>query len=246
MSLRAPFVDAASSIDPANDAIFTSYYPYGAVIALALDLSLRQQDGAKSLDDVMRLLWRSHGVTEKPFLIDDLRTALAQIGGSGFAGSFFERSIHASELPDFAPLLAQAGLTLRPRRPDKAYLGAAGVEEKNGLLVIAGYPEPGSALYAAGISAGDQLLSAGARKLRTARDWEGVVGGMKPGTPITLTVRSLGQTRTVAVMPAADRAVEVVRDETIGKTPTAAQLAFRRAWLGAEGTMIPSKPVPKS
>ena len=43
MSLRAPFVDAAKAIDQVNPNIFVSYYPYGAVVALALDLQLRQR-----------------------------------------------------------------------------------------------------------------------------------------------------------------------------------------------------------
>src|SRR5690606_6618794 len=55
MSQQAPFVDAAVSIDPQNKAnTFLSYYTWGAGVALALDLELRQR--GRTLDDVMREL----------------------------------------------------------------------------------------------------------------------------------------------------------------------------------------------
>ena len=52
MSQQAPFVDAAVSVDPTNRSItFASYYPYGAVVALGLDLTLRSRFAGKTLDD---------------------------------------------------------------------------------------------------------------------------------------------------------------------------------------------------
>ena len=63
MSQLAPFTDAATAIDRTNLAnTFISYYTYGAAIALALDLSLREQSNGKvSLDDYMRAMWQAHG-----------------------------------------------------------------------------------------------------------------------------------------------------------------------------------------
>jgi hypothetical protein len=44
MSMQAPFVDAAQSIDPQNrQNTFISYYTWGAAIGLGLDLTLRQR-----------------------------------------------------------------------------------------------------------------------------------------------------------------------------------------------------------
>jgi hypothetical protein len=54
-------------------------------------------------------------------------------------------------------------------------------------------------------------------------------------------VKSLGETKTAKVTPVADPSIEIVRDETIGKKPSEAQLAFRNAWLGADGSMLPPK-----
>ena len=63
MSRMAPFVDAASWIDRTNwPNTFISYYVYGAALGLGLDFSIREKTGnAKSLDDVMRALWKTHG-----------------------------------------------------------------------------------------------------------------------------------------------------------------------------------------
>ena len=60
MRLRAPFVDAASSIDrTAWSNTFISYYTYGAAIAFGLDLEMRaRSNGATTADDFMRALVR--------------------------------------------------------------------------------------------------------------------------------------------------------------------------------------------
>src|SRR3546814_10879386 len=113
------FFDAATAIDPVNGNIFTSYYPYGAIIGLALDLRLRERY-KRSLDDYMRHMWQRNGAAQvdyapaKPYTPEDLQAGLAELTGDpAFAKAFFDASIRGSALPDFAPLLAQAGLVLR-------------------------------------------------------------------------------------------------------------------------------------
>ena len=62
MSQQAPFVDAATAIDPNNRAnTFISYYTYGEALGIALDLTLRGRTPAVTLDDFMREMWRRHG-----------------------------------------------------------------------------------------------------------------------------------------------------------------------------------------
>jgi predicted metalloprotease with PDZ domain len=239
MSLRAPFLDPPLSMDPFNWSIFTTYYSYGQSIALALDLMLRQR-GHATLDDMMRLLWRTHGANEKPYSTSDLRDALAQVSGDPvFADQFFQRSIYGSELPDFAPLLAQAGLTLRQAHPQSAYLGRLTVAEPDGALIVKSDPEPASPLYKAAVGMNDKILAVTGKPIKTSEAWDLALKSMRPGTPVSITVKSLGETRMVDVVPVPDPTLEVVRDETIGKTPTKAQLAFRNAWLGPEGSMLP-------
>ena len=92
MSMQAPFVDAATSIDPHNRAnTFISYYTYGAAIALGLDLRLRTEKGS-SLDEFMRALWARYGRSETPYTLDNWTAVQGAewaglgIGGGGVIG----------------------------------------------------------------------------------------------------------------------------------------------------------------
>jgi predicted metalloprotease with PDZ domain len=232
MSLRAPFVDAAKAIDPVNPNIFVSYYPYGAIIGLALDLELRQRFPGKSLDDYMRLLWRLHGRTEKPYTPADLRSALAMLTGDrGFADGFFARSVDGSGLPDFAPLLAQAGLVLRPGAPGAGWIGRSAVTTDDGVALAAS-PAQGTPLYAAGIDRGDMIVALGGMQIANDAGWNAALAALKPGVAIELRYRQRGVDRTATLTPVADPSLEIVRGETVGRVPSKAQLAFRTAWLG--------------
>jgi len=237
MSLRAPFVDAAKSIDPVNPNIFVSYYPYGAVIALALDLQLRGRYPGKTVDDFMRQMWRVHGVTERPYQPDDARRALAAVtGDEAFATAFFKARVDGSALPDFAPLLGQAGLVVRPARPDRGWLGATQAGSEGGAVTLAEPPVPDSPLYKAGVERGDVLVSLGGAAVADAAGWTAALAALKPGQRVELAIRSRGTEWRVTLVAVADPAFEVVRAETAGQTPTPAQAAFRRAWLGADAT----------
>ena len=63
VSRLAQFVDGAVWTDPTNtDNNYVSYYHWGAVIGLALDLSLRARTDHKvTLDDYMRRMWQEFG-----------------------------------------------------------------------------------------------------------------------------------------------------------------------------------------
>src|SRR3546814_9967143 len=101
MSLRAPFVDAATAIDPVNGNIFTSYYPYGAIIGLALDLRSRERY-KRSFHDYIRPMWQRHRAAQvdyspaKPYTPADLQAGLAQLTGDP---AFAKASFDASDRP---------------------------------------------------------------------------------------------------------------------------------------------------
>ncbi len=78
MSYQAPFVDAATSVDQVNwENTFVSYYSYGNVLGLALDLSLRNLEGNKTLDGFMKLVWQTYGKNEIPYTLKNLENKLA-------------------------------------------------------------------------------------------------------------------------------------------------------------------------
>lgn len=235
MSLRAPFVDAATAIDPVEPNIFVSYYPYGAVIGLSLDLQLRQRFPGKTLDDYMRLLWRTHGATEKPYSPADLRAALTTLtGDKAFADQFFDRTIEGSFLPDFAPLLDQAGLVLRAAQPAKGWIGRINATQEADGVTLTLSPAQNTPLFAAGIDRGDVILALGGQPVADLAAWNAGVAALKPGTPTELRYRQRGIERVATLTPAADPTLEIVRGETVGRAPSPRQRAFRTAWLGAE------------
>jgi predicted metalloprotease with PDZ domain len=243
MSLRAPFIDAAAAIDPTNPNIVTSYYPYGQIVGLALDLELRSRFKDLTLDDYMRRLWRTHGVTERTYAPRDLRDELAGLTGDArFADDFFTANVEGSALPDFAPLLAQAGLTLRPKAPRRAWLGAGRVKADGPELLLDQPPAPGSPLYTAGVEKGDRLVSLGRFGFAGEADWQDALDRLKPGETVVVRFVQRGRPTEAPLTVAADPTLEVVRFEAAGLKPTEAQLAFRTRWLGSTSEAPPATP----
>ena len=148
MSQMAPFVDRASSTDRTNFVnTFISYYTWGQVIGLGLDLTLRERsDGRVTLDDFMRALWdstggraaKTPGYVETPYTMNDLKSALAAVSGdAAFAQDFFARYIEGREVVDYARLLARAGFVLRRRAAGRAWAGVLRTQDtQTGARVI--------------------------------------------------------------------------------------------------------------
>lgn len=232
MSLRAPFNDAATAIDPTNPNIFTSYYPYGAVIGFGLDLTLRQRFPGKTLDDLMRQMWRAHGVDEKPYSPADIEAALAEVTGDpAFARDWFARTIEGSDLPDFAPLLEQAGIVIRPSNPMAAWAGSVRFPA-TGAPIIPGALAPGTPLYEAGLDRGDQLVSVGGKAIAGPADWTAAVAAARPGDAVEIRFLQRGVEKTTTLTFAADPSFALMRGEAGGGAITPEQQAFRDAWLG--------------
>ena len=234
MSLRAPFVDAATSIDPTNPNIFASYYPYGAVIALALDLTLRERFEGVTLDDYMRHMWRTHGIGERAYTSDDLCTGLAAVTGDArFADEFFAATVNRSELPDFAPLLARAGVIVRQKDAAAAFAGVSRLQIAGTTATISASPAPGTPLYVAGLDRGDEIISVSGVDIDSQADWDRVLAGAKAGDEAQVRFRQRGVERTATLRFASDPEIELVRSEAAGGAVSPEQLAFREAWLGA-------------
>ncbi|MGH7464690.1 MAG: PDZ domain-containing protein, partial [Longimicrobiales bacterium] len=240
MSMQAPFVDAATSVDAQNRAnTFISYYTWGAGIGLALDLSIRSRYDGLTLDDFMRAMWRKHGVHEqnftplRPYTVDDLRTTLSEtLGDTAFANDFFRRYITGREAPDYRALLARAGILVRPARPGTPTIGAPRLDVQDGAVIAAGPLLIGTSLYAAGVSPGDRIVSIDGRGIESADDLNAVVTAKRPGDPIEITFEQRGVTRTATVPTGADRTLEVVLYEAAGMNVTDGMRRFRTTWLG--------------
>lgn len=60
----------------------SSIYVEGAMVALCLDLLIRKESNSqKSLDDVMRLLWKNHGLTGKGYSYENIKEQCEEVIG---------------------------------------------------------------------------------------------------------------------------------------------------------------------
>ncbi len=131
-----------------------SYYTKGALVALCLDLTLRQE-GHTTLDDVMRTLYqRCNG---GPMREADLRAVLKKLGKRDF-GAELDAWVHSTQaLPLEALLKANGVAWLNKPAPLAQQLGLR-VSEANGVLLLKNVLR-GSAAEAAGLAAGDEWLA---------------------------------------------------------------------------------------
>jgi predicted metalloprotease with PDZ domain len=159
MSYQAPFVDAARSVDPVNrENTFISYYTYGSVLGLALDLSLRNLNSNKNLDGFMRLVWVNFGKTEIQYTIRDLQNLLASYAGNEFSTEFFSKYIFKSGMPDYKSLLGSVGINFNQKNKSEADFGAL-LQLKNNQWTISSNPIINRAAYKAGLSIDDEILT---------------------------------------------------------------------------------------
>jgi predicted metalloprotease with PDZ domain len=84
-----------------------------------------------------------------------------------------------------------------------------------------------------GIAAGDRITRVARRTISTTQDLLSAIGDRKPGDTVRVTwIARTGETSALMKL-GEDPNVEVVAFEDAGRTPTAAQLAFRAAWVGS-------------
>lgn len=246
MSRMAVFTDGGRTVDRTNWAsTYISYYPYGAAIALALDLTLRERsDGRVTLDEFMRAMWRQHGrpggtrpgYVDRPYTLADVEQCLADVTGApGFAREFLARYVTGHEAPDYETLLRHAGLLLRRLRPTAPWLGQVRIERGPRGARLEGATIPGTPLHDAGLDRGDEIVEVEGRRIETEDDLLHAVAGRAPGQAVRLRVADRGGAeRAVTLTLAADPAFEVVPAEAAGRPLSAAQRAFRRHWLGSK------------
>lgn len=94
-----------------------SYYTKGAMVALALDLTLRlRTEGATSLDDVMRQLWLRYGARGIGVPEDGFEALAAEVSGVDLT-AFFDTAVRGTEDPPLQALLLEFALALELRAP---------------------------------------------------------------------------------------------------------------------------------
>jgi predicted metalloprotease with PDZ domain len=221
-----------------------SYYLKGAIVALLLDLYLRQHSQV-TLDDVLRAVWLRYGKDPNGLPEGAWERIASEISGIDL-GAFFDQTVRSTDELDVLSALHSVGVQTRLRPVSsskdrggrwndatpvapKSWLGVRW-SERNGKSV-AQYVQLGSPAQKAGIAAGDELVALNDQKI-SADNLEAELKRSAPGA-IQLSVfreDQLLHLHAVTETPPLDTwdlGIDPVLDK---ENPTAAN--YRRAWLG--------------
>ena len=176
-----------------------SYYQKGALAALALDLKIRQDShGTRSLDDVMRALWRRWRDTGAGIGETEWERIAQQATGLDL-GAFFDQAIRSTADLPLQALLQDAGVTVAWRAaqsgadkggaplpaasdtPPRAVIGVRSAADPAGIRLT--HVLDGGAAQAAGLSAGDVLVAIDGLR---ASDLERQLARHRPGDSVRL------------------------------------------------------------
>ncbi|ODA18843.1 peptidase M61 [Achromobacter xylosoxidans] len=169
-----------------------SYYTKGALVALGLDLLIRQESaGAHSLDDVMRLLWQRYG---RDFyrgkalgLPEDGLPALIKEATGVDARRFIARHAHGTADVPLAELLAAQGIKLQWKASVNIPSLDVRTRKQGDSLVLATVLE-GGAGHKGGLSAGDVLVAIDGLKVEGAAGVEVLLGQYRVGDRVSVHV----------------------------------------------------------
>ncbi|HHM04610.1 MAG TPA: M61 family peptidase [Gammaproteobacteria bacterium] len=224
-----------------------SYYSKGALVALCLDLWIRRETRhARSLDDVMRALWRRYGQSGAGVPEDGFERVAEEVSGVAL-GDFFQRYVHGTGMPPVEELLAHFGVGFHVRPAEGADdPGGRPLKESGerlarrvalGIRLAENQQEArlatvlsGSAAEAAGLAAGDVLVALDGLRV-TAQNLGTSLAAHRPGERVVVHAfrRDVLQEFLVELQaPALDTCYLSLTDPVDGPVR-----ARRSAWLGA-------------
>ncbi|MEL6344537.1 MAG: PDZ domain-containing protein [Myxococcota bacterium] len=222
-----------------------SYYTKGALVGLALDLTLRlRSNGRVSLDDVMRTLWQRHGQPGRGVPEDGIEKIAAELLGEDLT-EFFDLAVRGTADLPMAELLGAfaVGFRRRPAESAKDRGGSASktsidaLRSRGSLLIKAKSADGGSKIthvldggggQDAGLSAGDVVIALDG--LKCGGGLIEKLAERSPGETVTLHAfrRGVLMTFEATLKPPPDTVVYL---ELLDDADEAA-LARRNAWLG--------------
>jgi len=237
-----------------------SYYTKGAVVAFLLDAAIRRYtDGARSLDDAMRLAWRRYGSDagrEHPdgdgFTEAAMSRVLAETAGRSLDGLLHQALTSTDEL-DYDRALEWFGLRFKPPKKhgadsrDEDEVEAEGAngtdasDEKppawlgaetrvdDGRLEVTSVPR-GTPADAAGLSPGDELLAIGGFRV-PPRGLAERLKAFRPGQKSTLLVAR--RERLVELPVTFGKEPEETWELEVDPNADEAQRSHLADWLGA-------------
>jgi predicted metalloprotease with PDZ domain len=207
------------------------FYTKGAALGLLLDLTIRDAtDGARGLDDVMRLLWTRYYTQGRGYPEDGFQRAAEEVAGRSL-DEFFSRYVSGTEELAWATTLEIVGFTARqnadPESPAATFGWRLGV--RGGDVVVAAVLPGGPALDA-GVMRDDTLVSIDGVPVDSP-DLTASLRRYAPGDTVTVSLRRQSGPREVRVTLGGGANIEWTVEPVA--RPTARQARLREGWLAA-------------
>jgi predicted metalloprotease with PDZ domain len=207
-----------------------SYYLKGGLVMFALDLQIRRRtEGARSLDDVLRLLWQRYGAVGEPHP-EQLQPVFEEATGLALS-DVFERQIRGTEDPELTEELRHVGVELRVSAdPAQVADGASAVwlGATLGGTKVSGVLDDSPA-YAAGLAPGDEIIAIDGFRVTGDGDVRSHVAAQRPGDTVELAV--FRRARLVR-LPVQLGAAPPTRYELAGIAEPGPAAARYQAWIG--------------
>jgi predicted metalloprotease with PDZ domain len=215
-----------------------SYYEKGELVGMCLDLEIRRRTGnRKSLDDVMRLLYRDYGREARGFPEGEFKRACERVGGT--LDRFFADYVDGVADVPWGRFLRVAGCELHrePRKPDEGegkrfhrpWVGVT-TQKQAGALSVAGVVE-GSPADRAGLSAKDELVAMDDVRINPD-EWEKRLEEYEPGERVRFAFFRSGILKSAELT--LGRKENVTWTIRKAKSATAAQKKVYEGWLWAK------------
>lgn len=211
-----------------------NYYLKGALVGMLLDVEIRAAtENAKTLDDVMRTLWKQHRDTG--YTNDDFHKVVEQVAGISLA-EWLDNALNSTEELDYTKFLNWYGLDWKARESDK---DAAAEKVFGGIFVgMELKAEQGKAMVDrvmrdspasdAGFNVGDELIGFDGFRI-SSENWTERVNLYKPHQTIKCIIARRGKLLELSMKLGAlsDKTWNLVRTSN----PTEAQEERWRNWL---------------
>ncbi len=205
-----------------------SYYDNGAMLGAMLDIGIRAASrNARSLDDVMRSLYRKYyGQRKRGFTDAEFREECESAAGGPLA-DVLEYAASSRDV-DYARFFAPAGLEVKVAAGDApgAFLGLD-TRTEGAMLIVTG-TSADSPAEAAGLARGDQLLEVDGLPAST-RTLSDRIAAKGPGDTIKLRTSRGGQARDLEAV--LGRNTKVTYSITRAPNPDSLQAAILKDWL---------------
>ncbi|NUN49883.1 MAG: M61 family metallopeptidase [Candidatus Brocadiae bacterium] len=210
-----------------------SYYEKGLLVSMLLDLEIRRRSrGRRSLDNVLRQLWREYAAKGIGFPEGRYEKICEEVAGASLRG-FFDKYVRGTDELSFDRYLGAAGLRLAQKEPKdgepgrKPWCGLR-TERKDGKTMVASVLADSPA-HAAGINAGDELLALAGHRV-DHETFEKRLEERRIGETVDLAVFRGSRLKRYRMKVGARRTggVRIARVPA----PTAEQKAVYRSWMG--------------